>query len=52
MPRVPVLHLWDLDRDEASKLQLALAPLVDSTRPLACEGRTIGSINSARPAGV
>ena len=41
MPSVPVLHSWDLDTEEASKLQLALAALVDTTRPLA-EVRTVG----------
>ncbi len=41
MPSVPVLHSWDLDTEEASKLQLALAALVDTTWPLA-EVRTVG----------
>ena len=35
MPKVPVLHSWDLDTEQAAELQLALAARVDTTRPLA-----------------
>ena len=41
MPKVPVLHSWDLDTQQARGLQLELAARVDTTRPLA-EVRTVG----------
>ncbi len=41
MPRVPVLHSWDLDTGQARELQLELAGRVDVTRPLG-EVATVG----------
>ena len=41
VPKVPVLHSWDLDTQQARGLQLELAARVDATRPLA-EVRTVG----------
>jgi len=46
MPSVPVLHSWDLNAEEASKLQLELAARVDTTRPLA-EVKTVGGADVA-----
>ena len=41
MPKISVLHSWDLDTEQARELQLELAARVDTTRPLA-EVRTVG----------
>ena len=41
MPKVPVLHSWDLDAKQARELQFELAARIDATRPLA-EVRTVG----------
>ncbi|MGC1722057.1 MAG: endonuclease V, partial [Isosphaeraceae bacterium] len=41
MPKVLVLHSWDLDTQQARELQLELAARIDATRPLA-EVRTVG----------